>query len=165
VKQTLVGSYILGHEYVDLILREGEGGCFYETPEVGKPARIKIGAEHEQWVEILSVLLHETMELCLDRMKRRYDATQDCGQDHSSYLFVFTHPELSDAMNRVAEYLNGCQEDLRKAWGKWKEEAKGDSEEIKNLTRDEKEEIYLGVRAFERTPMPRSAKGKMAKAR
>lgn len=119
MKQVFVGSYYLGKEYVDLILREDTGGEYYSAPEKQRPARIKIGADYDKWDDVFTALLHESMELVLDKIKARYNATFDFSNDHGSYLFVFRHDEFSDAVGRVADFLSTCLPDVEKGWKKW----------------------------------------------
>ena len=118
MKQKIIGTYSCGVEEVQLVLREGTGGEFWTMPEKGCIARIKVGANME-WPEVMSALLHEALELQMHRIGCRFDPTGDCGRDHSSYLFVMTHPQFSNVVGRAAQFASAALPDLAKAWKKW----------------------------------------------
>ena len=46
--QVIVGVYTMGYEDVEIVLREGTGGEFYNCPGKGQIPRIKIGADVER---------------------------------------------------------------------------------------------------------------------
>jgi hypothetical protein len=125
MKQKVVGHYSLGHEDVEVVLREGTGGEFWCVPEDGHIARIKIGADYTDWSSIISVLLHEAFELVYERLQCRFDPTDDMGSDHSSYLFVASHTKFLDACSKVAMLLSECLPDLSEAWRVWNKSRKG----------------------------------------
>lgn len=118
MKQVIVGVFSCGAEDVQLVLREGSGGEFYCTPEKGAVARIKVGAD-SSWSDVISALLHEVFELQMTRLMCRYDPTTDYGRDHSSYLFVMTHPQFSNVCGRAAEFLTAVLPSVSKAYKKW----------------------------------------------
>jgi hypothetical protein len=119
MKQKIIGSYFLGSEYVELVLREGTGGEFFLAPEAGKIPRIKVGAGHDKWHKVAAVLLHEAMELAYEKLGIRYDKTNDFSGDHSTYLFVVPHVVFSNACAMVAEFMTECQPRLKKEWKKF----------------------------------------------
>lgn len=119
MKQKTIGSFYMGRESVQLVLREGTGGEFFMSPELGSIARIKVGAEHEEWDRVLAVLLHEAMELAYEKLGRRYDVTNDFSGDHSTYLFVVPHVAFSNACAMVAEFVAACSPGLKKEWKKF----------------------------------------------
>ena len=120
MKQKRLNTYYIGHDQVELILRDGTGGEYYLMPEKGRIARIKIGADYKYWWEVVTVLLHEAFELILDKMYCRYSKTQTWCRDDSNYLFVFTHQEFSEATGRVSDFVTDALPDLSKEWKKWK---------------------------------------------
>lgn len=115
-KQRVIGTYYMGTESVNLVLRNGTGGEFYLTPELGSVARIKVGMDYDEWNKVVSVLLHEATELAYERMRARYELSGVGSGDHSSYLFVISHVNFSDACTYVAEFISDCLPDLKKAW-------------------------------------------------
>lgn len=119
MRQRIVGSYLLGDEYVELVLREDTGGEFYLTPEDGHIARIKIGAGYLAWPDVVRTLLHEAMELALARIKVRFYPEDDHGGDTHNYLFILSHGDYSDACGRVAVFLVAALPDLSAAWKVW----------------------------------------------
>ena len=123
MKQKIVGTYRLGGEYVELVLREGTGGEFYYTPSPAHISRIKIGADYDEWRDIVLVFLHESMELALSRIKCRYSKIDDFGEDLHGYLFIMRHEDFSDACGRVADFTVGALPVLALAWKAWKRNA------------------------------------------
>ena len=51
MKQIIVGIYSVGFEDVEIVLREGTGGEFFNCPEKGHCPRIKIGADVSNWTD------------------------------------------------------------------------------------------------------------------
>lgn len=119
MKQKIIGIFPLGHCDVELVIREGTGGEFYCAPEPGKIPRIKVGVDDRKWSFVVGVLLHETMELVMAQLKYRYDQADDYGRDHSSYLFIMTHPQYSDVCARVGLFVSECLPKLTKAYKEW----------------------------------------------
>ncbi len=104
MKQRLIGVFRLGHEQIEVFAREGIGGEFYTCPEDGKLPRIKVGFDL-CWKDVVSVLHHEAMEFAMMRLECRFNPGSDFARDHSSYLFVMTHPQFSEAAARTAWFL------------------------------------------------------------
>ena len=126
MKQKIVGSYYVGSESVQLVLRRGDGGEFYNTPEKGSVPRIKVGADEQDWIMVRTSLLHEITELMMDRLKCRFLPTNDFSNSHSAYLFVIDHTNFSDVCYRVSEFLDVAIPDTKKAWKKWNKKNKGE---------------------------------------
>lgn len=124
MKQSIVGTYRLGDEYCQLVLRAGTGGDFYALPEHGHVPRMKVGADHELWGDVLAATIHEAMEFCLCRIKCRLYPQEDHGNDSLGYTFVMSHPDFSDVCGRVAWFLAEAVPDLSEAWRKWKKKGK-----------------------------------------
>lgn len=124
MKQVIVGTYYIGRDQVELVLREDTGGEFYVLPEKGVIPRIKVGADYTEWKEVVSVLLHEAQELLLERLRCRYELSDSMSNDHSQYTFVLPHLTFSELNVRLADFLVDALPDLAKAWEKWKKEKK-----------------------------------------
>lgn len=45
MKQKIVGTYYAGHQQIQLVIREGDGGEFFLNPERGSLPRIKLGVD------------------------------------------------------------------------------------------------------------------------
>ncbi len=119
-KQVIVGVYGIGFEDVEIVLRSGDGGEFWNHPGKGEIPRIKIGADYKEWSSVVSVFLHEAFEFTFNRLKCRYDSSYDLGGDASSYLFVADHVTFSDTCARVACLTANALPDLARAWKKWR---------------------------------------------
>lgn len=124
MKQKIVGDYYAGNDSIQLVVRGGNGGEFYVSPEKGSTPRIQIGVEHQDWMMIRTALLHEIMELVLDKLKCRFDPTNDFSRAHSAYLFVMGHTNFSDACWRVSEFMDEAVPDLKNAWKLWNKKGK-----------------------------------------
>lgn len=120
MKQKIVGTYEFGYEKVQLVLREGDGGEFYVLPGDIDCPRIKIGADQSEWRHVVTVLLHEVMELAFARLGLRYSPSEGLGRDHAAYVFFVDHPRFSDACGRTADFLTNCLPDLSAAWKQWR---------------------------------------------
>jgi hypothetical protein len=120
MKNTRIGTYQLGSFLVDLEYIDDTGGCFYFRGTKNRTPRIVIGFDQPDWSNVLRVLLHETMEFCMTQLHHRYYASEDFGEDHSAYIFVFNHPELSNIVGRVAIFMDQALPDISKAWNKYK---------------------------------------------
>lgn len=120
MRQKVVGIFSTGFEDCQLVLREGVGGEFYNCPGVGECPRIKVGADVEEWREVVSSVLHEVTEFCLHRLRCRYDCTYDLARDHAGYLFVADHPMFSDVCARSAWFLVESLPALKAEWEGWK---------------------------------------------
>jgi hypothetical protein len=119
MKQRIVGHYELGHQSVQLVLREGDGGEFYTVPERGKVPRIKVGADYTNWFRVVEVLHHEAMELALVMVGCRFQPAPDNGCDHTGYVFHMTHAQFSEASARTGQFMAAALPDLSRAWTKW----------------------------------------------
>ena len=121
MKQKIIGTFFMGRTEVELVLREGDGGEFYIAPERGKIPRIKIGADVKEWRTIVSVLLHESLELVMDDMYLRYRTSKEIAGDAASYLFIFNHsPQFSEICARVGDFITDALPVLATEWKKWK---------------------------------------------
>lgn len=114
----VIGSYRIGHHPVQVVLREGDGGEFYFEPELGKIARIKIGCDCE-WLELISVIFHESMEFWLTDKGKRYVPSQDHSSAHDTYMFMFSHPDLSIMAHDIGCFLAESTTSIADAYKKW----------------------------------------------
>lgn len=78
----------------------------------------------DHWWQVVSVLMHEAMELSYYRMGLRYTTTPDYASDNGGYLFVADHFKFSEATGRAAHFLTPALPDLSRAWMKWKSKRK-----------------------------------------
>ena len=125
MKQVIVGHYYCGYESIQVVLREGFGGEFFVTPELGSVARVKIGADQDTWGEMLAVFLHELFEFSLVRLGKRFEQDGNIiPKSSSSFLFVMNHEEMHLAVSMVAGCMEDCVPDLGKAWDKWQKKKK-----------------------------------------
>ena len=93
---------------VDLYLKSGWGAEFTYDPGYGKLPEIRVGVSGGDWEQVVSGLLHELLEFALNDVRCRWAPAEDYGQGSDGYLFVFTHPELSEVCGRIAGFLVEC---------------------------------------------------------
>ena len=120
-KQAVVGTYPMGYEQVELVLREGSGGEFWLTPAPGKVPRAVVGVE-SSWSESMASLLHELLEMALTQAGRRFSPDPQVFGSHDLSTFVIDHPEFCEVVSRVATVLAACLPDFGAAWKKFRKE-------------------------------------------
>lgn len=111
--QIKVGNYRLGAFNVDLIALPSDiGGEFNFCPENNAMPRIKVGLAYDFWDEVVAVLLHETLEMTLCAVNRRYLHSGKMTEDACSYIFVFNHDEFAQACGTAACFITPALPDL-----------------------------------------------------
>lgn len=120
MRQKIVGTYRLGGQMVQVVLRKGAGGKCYPMPGDIPYPRIEVGADQETWAEVVAVAMHEAAELVCSYLHYRYEPTNMDGNDLLSLVFIMTHPQFSELCARVGMFLAACLPDLAKAWKEWK---------------------------------------------
>ena len=112
----IIGSFPLGHEYIDIAAHNGYDGEFQSHAGKGKCARISVGISHKNWHKVVDVLLHELMEYAMWRDGLRYDPDDDVAQDAGAYLFVMRHDQFSNAIAKVGMAAASSHDELKKEW-------------------------------------------------
>jgi hypothetical protein len=118
MKPKIIGTFDMGPQRVQLVLREGDGGEIYLKPGDIDYPRIYVGAD-KNWEQVMSTLLHEAHELQMLLTGCRLNPAPDHAMDHSSYIFLMNHPQFSEVCARVAMFLVQALPDLAKAYRKW----------------------------------------------
>jgi hypothetical protein len=124
MKHKKVGIYSAGSFQVELLLREGFGGNGDLAYEYGKIPIIQIGADHEKWVEIISILLHEIGELIRLMNGSRFTPDNNYSINLSACWFMYDHQQFTDYCSREAIFLAEALSDLADAWKLWKKNEK-----------------------------------------
>jgi hypothetical protein len=119
MRQKIVGTYRMGDDSVQLVLREGDGGDFYFQPGDIPYCRLKIGADVDEWWRVVAFVLHEAEEACIARICCRLSPDDEFGRDHATYVFLLRHEQFSDVCARAGMFLAACLPDLCKAWKQW----------------------------------------------
>ena len=122
MKQVIVGTYEIGYEKVELVLREGKGGEFYLLPGDINCPRIKVGADQEEFWMLVDVLFHEVSEFAAARLGCRYEPEDQVGRDIHAYTFILTHIQFSNMNAMTAGFICRAWNDLTKAWEEWNKE-------------------------------------------
>jgi len=121
MKKITVGTYEAGWEQIELVLCEGYSGRFYFIPkEKNKPPRIEVGADHDKFIDVLDVLIHEIDEYVMSKMGLRYRPTETVTNSHDNYIFHMTHMQFTDKTSRISEFIYHSTKPLHQAWKKWK---------------------------------------------
>lgn len=119
-----VGVYDLGSEPVELWIRSGRGGATSARPLEGKLARMDIGVDHDDFPDVLAVLVHEAVEYVMVRVGVEYVPFMDFSQESANRLIVETHCQHSEVCARAGIFMGVCVFDLHKAWKQWRKEQK-----------------------------------------
>jgi hypothetical protein len=110
----LVGVYQLGFRNVELFAdTEEDGGHVSLNP--GKITEIVVGI-HMPWADCIGTLLHEVYECVLVDMSTRYKQMPSYSFDSSDFIFLLTHNQLSEAHERVANFLVDAEKDFAKMY-------------------------------------------------
>lgn len=117
----IIGTYYLGPDKVKLYQSPGSDGSI--TARDGYVEMV-IGIDKNHWPYVLSVLIHESMELAAAQMQLRVRSTDLWGTSSDSYIFLMTHPQFSEAVARSSGFMAACIPDLAAAF-KIKHNVKG----------------------------------------
>jgi len=118
MKPKLLGDYEIGYESVRLYVREGTGAEFYrQSADVNCPT-VYVGLEAPQWHMIVARVLHEVLELTLDRLFCRFYPSRDLSADTGAYVFMLDHRQFSTVCADVAEFLCAALPDLEEEYRK-----------------------------------------------
>lgn len=93
------------------VFYETFGGEGYLTPEPNRPMRIKVGL-NGSWPEIVEVLIHEAMELCMFRMGMSYKKSNWVTRNSSDYLFMFDHQDFTQLCGVLGRFLSKALPEL-----------------------------------------------------
>jgi hypothetical protein len=120
MRQKIVGTYRLGDEMVQLVLREGGGADFYTTPGDIPNPRMKIGADRQSLDWLIDSVQHEAQEHSMSILRLRFLRGDSYYVDSTAYVFMLDHEEFTEVCHRAAMFLGDCLPDLKRAWAKWK---------------------------------------------
>lgn len=110
----LVGIFELGEFPVCLYALDGtDGSC-----STGKNVlpEICVGVEDEEFSSAIDILYHELFEYECMRLGYRLVRTNDASRDHSAYVFIMSHPEMSNVIARATGFAEACRESLKEEW-------------------------------------------------
>lgn len=118
----LVGVYPLGLDFVKLFaITESASGSVDFLPDSNGITEIKVGVS-APFEEAVSTLLHEAYEKTLIDLSTRYKPKPSFSGESSDYVFFATHNQLSEAHDRVGDFLVKALPDFKKVWEKVKED-------------------------------------------
>jgi hypothetical protein len=116
----LIGTYPLGLDFVKLFaVTESANGSIDFLPDGKGITEIKVGIS-APFEEAVSTLLHEAYEKTLIDLSTRYKPKPSFSGESSDYVFFATHNQLSEAHDRVGDFLVKALPDFEKAWKKEK---------------------------------------------
>lgn len=120
-KPKKIGNHQLGQRNVDIYV-DGvtPGGYFSMSPPGGGPARITIGLDQTHWSMVMSVLVHESMELSLAALGARYVPQPEWANNSASYQFMMDHQVFAEACAHVGYLVTQVAPDLSKAYKAFK---------------------------------------------
>lgn len=80
---------------------------------------IELGAADESFSELVTALLHEAFELHCILHGHRYDPSPSYSGSTDTYLFLMTHPEMSECFGAVAPLVTAILPKLAVLHKKW----------------------------------------------
>lgn len=114
--EAFVGAYDLGIRRVNVFASlTGGGGRFESAPKSGVGC-IVVGIDNETWHDVAETLLHEAVEFAASDFGVRYKKVPTYSNSADGYLFVMTHPQLSEVVGRASWLVTKCLPDLRKVY-------------------------------------------------
>lgn len=117
-----VGTYPLGLGFVKLFaVPESANGSVEYLPDNKGITEVRVGVGMP-WGEAAAVLLHEAYEKTLIDLNTRYKPKPSFSGESSDYVFFMTHNQLSEAHERVGDFLIKAMPDFEKTWKKLKRE-------------------------------------------
>ena len=122
----LLGIYEMGYERVEVRYDTGTASSQVTLLPKGKNTMVMtIGVKQGRWYKVLSGLMHEALEISLDRHHSRWVLGVDMSEDTGACLFVCDHATFADAVAVSADLISACQLDLNKAWRASRKKVKG----------------------------------------
>lgn len=113
----LVGEFDAGSRVVRILLDPDLcGGSFDLNPPI---AEVIVGLGSKKWPRVLSILMHELLELAYVDLCCRYAPTPDYAADSAAYLFSMNHTQFGEATARVAWCMAKCVPEVSRAFEKW----------------------------------------------
>jgi hypothetical protein len=127
MRQSIVGTYDLGAESVELYVRPGTGADFSThsgTVRKRQIAAIYVGMDYATWDGVVTCLLHEAKEAVEMRMGVRLRPDIDFSRDAAGWYFFSTHAQHSEMCARVGYFLAQCLPDVERIWKQWRKPPK-----------------------------------------
>jgi len=124
LSERVLGVFTLGHENVRLVLRPGLGGDFDTAPDDKGACIIRIGGDTKSKFRLISVLLHEVLEVSLHRLHARMAVSTDFTNSSDTFIFHMDHNQFSMACAMSADFITPALPVLEKAWRKWHRDKK-----------------------------------------
>lgn len=109
MSRRLIGAYDLGIQSIRVYVRSGNGAEF----DCGA-ATMTVGLD-SAWPGIVSALCHEALEMSAAQMGIRWCPSPDFSGASDGWLFVMTHPQMSEVSARVGHMLSAALPDLAAA--------------------------------------------------
>ena len=105
-----LGVFPIGAREVEVFgdTTSGNGSFDHNQPMI----RMIIGLDHCYWWHCLEVLCHEATELILSDMNCRFVPDVSYADTADEYTFHFNHPQFSEAMGRLGNFLASVSPDL-----------------------------------------------------
>ena len=124
-KCIVVGTFPLGHENTILYGNlDSSGGYFNLMPKSNGQPQVFVGFRNDKWPEIVSVLLHETMEVLMLRAGVAYHPIGCLSESCQDRVFTFSHVQFDEMCEKQAFFLAQALPQLHKYWKeqqrKWK---------------------------------------------
>jgi hypothetical protein len=125
MKLKKVGTYNAGNIKFTVFLCPGIDGEGKIDPTIVKVHHeLWLGADVDNWHEMVDTLLHEVGECLRAIFRYRYVLDSDYANLKRDCTFILNHNQYSDLCAREGMFLAECLPDLADAWKLWKKDKK-----------------------------------------
>lgn len=118
-----IGIFDMGIRTAEVFVSRTSRDAYFSFVDDSVKGRTKIviGILNSKFREALSNAMHEAAELVFAEMGLRYSPQPEMGNDNGAYFFAFDHTKFSEAMTRVAIFINFLYPVLKKEHEKFHE--------------------------------------------
>jgi len=110
----------IGYIRVSLYVIDSNSSYCQMLPNSDEGPVICVGIDQESLNGVANGYIHEAIELCCMLNGTRYQSTSDISSGHDSFVFMYTHPQLSHMSNSIAEDLFETMDMLRNEYNNFK---------------------------------------------
>lgn len=147
-----IGTFPIGAREIELYTdtTSGNGSFDHNQPMV----HMIIGLQHCSWWHCLEVALHEALELILSDLNCRYVPDVSYGDTADEYIFHFSHPQFSEAMGRLGNFMAAITPELSTAYDDFQNPKKRKKKRVSKSKRKDRQ----SVRSGNLNPVPTSSR-------
>ena len=88
--------------------------CF--APSDGGSDAIYLSLKNRTWSDVVSQLMHESMESQMHRLGFGYESSQTPRYESGGFMFMFDHKRFSEMTDWSAVFICRCMDEVKKAF-------------------------------------------------